>query len=67
MPAAMPNPTDPTTILSRLEATIAARRAGKVAEPLALHFPNATDGLLGLQFVDAVIRSNASNGAWTTV
>ncbi|KUR70599.1 phosphoribosyl-ATP pyrophosphatase [Novosphingobium fuchskuhlense] len=24
----MPNPTDPTTILSRLEATIAARRAG---------------------------------------
>jgi predicted dehydrogenase len=46
---------------------IAARRAGVSAEPLALHFPNATDGLRGLQFVDAVIRSNALNGAWTTV
>jgi predicted dehydrogenase len=46
---------------------IAARRAGVTAQPLALHFPNATDGLLGLQFVDAVIRSNAQNGAWTDV
>lgn len=46
---------------------IAARRAGVAPEPLALHFPNATDGLLGLQFVDAVIRSNAHNGAWTDV
>ena len=46
---------------------IAARRAGESAEPLALHFPNATDGLLGLQFVDAVIRSSAHNGVWTDV
>jgi hypothetical protein len=46
---------------------IAARRSGVTAEPLALHFPNATDGLRGLQFVDAVIRSSASNGAWTVV
>jgi hypothetical protein len=46
---------------------IAARRAGVAAEPLALHFPNATDGLSGLQFVDAVIRSNAHDGAWTDV
>jgi hypothetical protein len=46
---------------------IAARRAGAAAEPLALHFPNAADGLRGLQFVDAVIRSSAQNGAWTAV
>jgi len=46
---------------------IAARRAGKAAEPLALHFPSAVDGLRGVQFVDAVIRSNAHGGAWTTV
>ena len=46
---------------------IAARRAGKTPEPLALHFPNARDGLLGLLFVDAVIRSSAHNGAWTAV
>jgi predicted dehydrogenase len=54
-------------IYSDAAQAIAARRAGKAAEPLALYFPNATDGLLGLQFVDAVIRSNANNGAWTTV
>jgi len=54
-------------IYSDAAQAIAARRAGKAAEPLALHFPSATDGLLGLQFVDAVIRSNANDGAWTTV
>lgn len=31
MPAAMPSSTDPTTILARLEATIATRRAGDPA------------------------------------
>ena len=46
---------------------IAARRAGKTADPLALHFPNALDGLLGVQFVAAVIRSSACDGAWTAV
>jgi predicted dehydrogenase len=46
---------------------IAARRAGQTAPPLAQHFPNARDGLLGLQFVDAVIRSSANNGVWTRV
>lgn len=46
---------------------IAARRAGTPANPLALHFPNATDGLLGVRFVDAVMRSSAANGIWTAV
>jgi predicted dehydrogenase len=54
-------------IYSDAAQAIAARRAGVAADPLALHFPNAQDGLLGLQFVDAVIRSSASNGAWTAV
>jgi predicted dehydrogenase len=54
-------------IYSDAAQAIAARRAGKAAEALALQFPNATDGLLGLQFVDAVIRSNARDGAWTAV
>jgi len=31
MPAGMPSSTDPTTLLARLEATIAARRAGDPA------------------------------------
>ena len=45
--------------------TIAARRAGQTPDPLALHFPNADDGWMGMRFVDAVIRSSAANGAWT--
>lgn len=44
---------------------IAARRAGQSADPLALHFPNASDGLQGIRFVDAVVRSSQGNGMWT--
>ena len=46
---------------------IAARRSGQTADPLALHFPNSLDGLLGVQFVAAVIQSSNADGAWTTV
>ena len=46
---------------------IAARRSGKKADSLALHFPNALDGLLGVQFVAAVIQSSNTDGAWTAV
>jgi predicted dehydrogenase len=46
---------------------IAARRSSQTPDPLALHFPNANDGWMGLRFVDAVIRSSAADGAWTTV
>lgn len=44
---------------------IAARRAGTTADPLALLFPDAFDGLQGVRFVDSMVRSGASNGAWT--
>jgi predicted dehydrogenase len=44
---------------------IAARRSGQQADPLALHFPNAHDGWMGMRFVDAVIRSAQAGGAWT--
>jgi predicted dehydrogenase len=43
---------------------IAARRGGASADPLALHFPNALDGLRGIEFIDAVVRSSQANGAW---
>ena len=43
---------------------IAARRSGQTADPLAQHFPNSFDGLQGVRFVAAVIRSSAANGAW---
>ena len=43
---------------------IAARRAGTTAEPLAHHFPNSLDGLLGVRFVHSVIESGRGNGKW---
>ena len=43
---------------------IASRLAGVSPDPMALHFPNSLDGLLGVRFVDAVVRSSAANGAW---
>lgn len=46
---------------------IAARRAGVEPDPLAMQFPTALDGVLGVAFVAAAIESNASAGAWTTV
>ena len=45
---------------------IAARRAGRDADPLALHFPTASDGLLGVRFIDSVLASSDRNGVWTT-
>ncbi len=43
---------------------MAARRNGQNADPLALHFPNAHDGWMGMRFVDAVIRSAQAGGQW---
>lgn len=46
---------------------IAARRACKTPDPLALHFPDSHDGLLGVRFVSAVVQSSASGGAWVAL
>ena len=51
-------------IYSDAAEAIAARRAGKQADPLALHFPNSWDGLLGVRFVNSVIESSNLNGQW---
>jgi predicted dehydrogenase len=52
-------------IYSDAAEAIAARRAGKEADPLAMYFPNSWDGLLGVRFVDGVIKSSEANGHWT--
>lgn len=54
-------------IYSDAAEAIAARRAGVDPDPLALSFPTAPDGVAGLAFVEAVITSSASGGAWTTL
>jgi predicted dehydrogenase len=46
---------------------IAARRTGQAANPLSLHFPNATDGLHSIRFVTAAIASSNNQGAWTVL
>lgn len=46
---------------------IAARRSGQAADPMALHFPNAGDGLQGIRFVTAALASSNNQGAWTAV
>lgn len=45
---------------------IAARRSGQSADPLALHFPNSLDGLLGVRFVNSVIASSKANSKWVS-
>ena len=52
-------------IYSDAAEAIAARRAGKKADPLALYFPNSFDGLMGVRFVDSVVKSSNENGQWT--
>ena len=52
-------------IYSDAAEAIAARRAGKQADPLALYFPNSFDGLMGVRFVNSVIESSNANGKWT--
>ena len=44
---------------------IAARRSGGVADPLALEFPDAADGAVGVRFVEAAVTSSRAGGAWT--
>lgn len=52
-------------IYSDAGEAIAARRSGNTPDPLALHFPNAVDGAIGLRFVEAVIASSRAGGVWT--
>jgi len=44
---------------------IAARRSNQPADPLALCFPTAVDGLAGVRFIDRVLASSAAGGRWT--
>ena len=44
---------------------IAARRSGLEANPLALYFPTAKDGLAGVRFIDSVLASSNQGGRWT--
>ncbi len=44
---------------------LTARRAGRAPDPLALLAPTVGDGVRGVAFVEAALRSHAADGAWT--
>ena len=44
-----------------------ARAEGQKFTKAELGFPDATDGLHGVAFVEAAMRSYASGGAWTAI
>lgn len=44
--------------------TVRARVERKKADPLAKDFPNVNDGLRGMQFIEAVVKSSGRNAAW---
>jgi predicted dehydrogenase len=46
---------------------LTARRAGVAPDPLALWAPTVEDGVRGMAFVEAALRSQAEGGAWTAV
>ena len=54
------------TIYSEAAAAILAYRGGKQPSPEVV-FPTVQDGLKGVQFVDACVRSSARNAAWVTL
>ena len=54
------------TLYSEAAIAIRARQAG-VACPAEVHVPGINDGLVGVQFVDACVRSSKRNAAWVTL
>ena len=53
-------------IYAEAARAIIARRDGTILDP-AVTFPGVTEGLEGVAFVDACVRSSRKNGAWTTL
>lgn len=54
-------------IYSDAGEAIASKIADIQVDPLAMHFPNSEDGLAGVLFVDAVLRSSNNNSSWEKV
>ncbi|WP_027544561.1 Gfo/Idh/MocA family protein [Bradyrhizobium sp. WSM2254] len=54
------------TIYAEAARAIRAAEAGKNQDPTVI-FPTIEDGLAGVKFMDAAVRSSASNGAWVRI
>jgi predicted dehydrogenase len=53
-------------IYSEVAAAIKAARAGK-KPPKGVHFPTIEDGVKGLAFVEAAVKSSKANGKWVNM
>ena len=53
-------------IYSEAAIAIRAHQAGETV-PSEVHFPTVEDGLIGVGFVDACVRSSKRNGAWVSI
>jgi len=51
-------------IYGEVSAAIKAARAGK-KPPKGVHFPTIDDGVKGLAFIEAAVKSSKANGKWT--
>jgi len=51
-------------IYADLAEAIAARREGRVANPVRGHFPTVEDGLRSIAAIDAAVRSAKADGEW---
>jgi len=47
--------------------TLRARLERTKADPLALDFPTVSDGVRGMKFIEAVVKSSAKNAAWVKI
>jgi predicted dehydrogenase len=54
------------TIYSEAAAAIIAHRSGTAPDPAAL-FPGIDDGVAGVAFIEAALRSSRAGGAWTAI
>ncbi len=54
-------------IYSDAGEAIASRISDVKVDPLCMHFPNSEDGLAGVLFIDAVLRSSNNNSSWEKV
>jgi predicted dehydrogenase len=40
---------------------------GTEPDPVALDYPKISDGIRGMAFIEAVVKSSAANAAWTVL
>jgi predicted dehydrogenase len=52
------------TLYAEIAQAIRAARKGRPKADKAAHFPTLVDGLKGVEFIDAVVRSSARGGRW---